>query len=270
MGNYLEAHYNGSYTDYNDHNQPNIYDDLLMGSLRFGHSLAQGRLNFGANNSFRLRDHYNRHDVMFLDFEDLIRGLFQQNSQRVDRHVSEDLTNFLNKDSNKNYGEDLVARNIQRGREVGLLPYHRYRKRFLNLDFPTSWNERPGDFSEDMWRRLKEVYRSPLDIDYFTGGLMENRDSNLPLSRTFLWSLHNYFLNVVRADRYFYTHRNQIGSFTQPQLDEINKRTLGSIICDNMPKLDRITQDVFIPLSNINPLIVCGEAPKLNIKIFLD
>ena len=61
--------------------------------------------------------------------EKLLKGLTRQASRVCDTFASEDVTNFLFKEENKDFGSDLMARNIQRGRDHGLPGYNSFRKK---------------------------------------------------------------------------------------------------------------------------------------------
>ena len=72
----------------------------------------------------------------------------------------------------ENFGEDLLALNIQRGRDHGLPGYNAYRK-VCGLRQMTSWNQRPTEIDAEYWDKLKEVYENIEDIDLYVGGVGE-------------------------------------------------------------------------------------------------
>ena len=75
-----------------------------------------------------------------------------------------------------NFGEDLVARNIQRGRDHGLPGYCCYYNLHVDKNFNCNngWDKRYNTISQTNWNLLKTIYKTPSDIDVFTGGLAED------------------------------------------------------------------------------------------------
>ena len=79
---------------------------------------------------------------------------------------------FANVDANRRPG-DLVARNIQRGRDHGIPGYDKLRKACGMTDLIGT--EKPEEMSEANWKLLMETYNNdPSQIDGFTAGLAEN------------------------------------------------------------------------------------------------
>ena len=75
-----------------------------------------------------------------------------------------------------NFGEDLVARNIQRGRDHGLPGYCCYYNLHVDKNFNCNngWDKRYNGISQTNWNLLKTIYKNPSDIDVFTGGLAQD------------------------------------------------------------------------------------------------
>lgn len=102
----------------------------------------------------------------------ILGGLMVQNAQTYDPHVTVALSQHVLKNRSHEFGTDLIARNVQRGREHGIPPYSSYR-RICKLAPLTTWSKRPKEILQDTWNKLRSLYKSPLDIDLFTGGLSE-------------------------------------------------------------------------------------------------
>ncbi len=167
-----------------------------------------------------------------------------QNAQSYDRHVSVDFTNFLLKDPHKNFGADLIARNIQRSRDHAIPNYGVYRTYCGLSPLGNNWNQRPSEFLEETWQKLRSIYSSPEDIELFPGGLSELPLSGAVSGPTFNCLKAKQFELLKYGDRFFFTHRNQAGSFTLNQLQSIKRRNLGDVICENSD-IERTTVNVF-------------------------
>ena len=74
----------------------------------------------------------------------------------------------------ENFGEDLLALNIQRARDHGIPAYNAYRKA-CGLRSLTSWSQRPTELEEEVWTKMQEVYDNVEDIDLYVGGIAETR-----------------------------------------------------------------------------------------------
>ena len=72
----------------------------------------------------------------------------------------------------ENFGEDLLALNIQRARDHGIPAYNAYRKA-CGLRSLTSWSQRPTELEEEVWTKMQEVYDNVEDIDLYVGGIAE-------------------------------------------------------------------------------------------------
>ena len=71
------------------------------------------------------------------------------------------------------FGGDLLARNIQRGRDHGIPGFCCYYQLYVdeNFDCNDGWNRQYDGFSQENWNLLSTIYDRPSDIDIFTGGL---------------------------------------------------------------------------------------------------
>ena len=81
-------------------------------------------------------------------------------------------TLFTKVDAHKRPG-DLVARNIQRGRDHGIPGYDKLRTACGMTDLIGT--EKPREINEANWRKLMQTYNNdPSQIDGFTAGLAED------------------------------------------------------------------------------------------------
>ena len=84
--------------------------------------------------------------------------------------------------------------------------YVNYRE-ICGLPVPSDWNDKPTDISQQNWDNLKLVYNSVTDIDAFTGGVSEDSIPDGVVGRTFGCIIANQFQNLMKGDRFFFTHK---------------------------------------------------------------
>ena len=101
-------------------------------------------------------------------------GAANQTAPTCDLQAGDAIRNslFTNVDAHKRPG-DLVARNIQRGRDHGIPGYDKLRKACGMTDLIGT--EAPEEISTGTWAKLMEIYNNdPSQIDGFTAGLAES------------------------------------------------------------------------------------------------
>ncbi|KAJ4448745.1 hypothetical protein ANN_00136 [Periplaneta americana] len=135
---------NGFTKLYDDTLNPSITNVFATAAFRFGHSLIQSHMQgftrFGnVRQNLELSHHQFTPFVLYEDgaLDNFVRGLSTQPSQRFDRFFSKQLTDHLFQ-GDLDFGLDLVALNIQRGRDHGLPPYNDWRE-VCGLPRAKSW-----------------------------------------------------------------------------------------------------------------------------------
>lgn len=110
---------------YNPNEDASMKNEFSTAAFRFGHSLVQGRFYLADPVTMKLAGEFNLRNAFFNrslyvdNFLSIVSGLILQPGQRMDRFVTEDLSQFLFF-NNEAVAGDLFARNIQRGRDHGL------------------------------------------------------------------------------------------------------------------------------------------------------
>ena len=175
-------------TTYNPKVNPSIENGFATAAFRFGHSMLQGATWVKNHITDERKIELIRDNLMVNDnyvavngVDDIMYGLTQQPAEKMDAHVTEDVTNFLFKEEGAAHGGDLVARNIQRGRDHSLPSYLDYRAKFAGNkddsrrreDLKRRCLKEPNGITFKAWKSLMEIYNDPEDIDLFTGGLLE-------------------------------------------------------------------------------------------------
>ena len=100
-------------------------------------------------------------------------GLATQPSQKFDNVLSEQVTNHLLQPKDKNFGLDLVALNIQRGRDHGLQGYNAFRE-LCGLGKAKSFDRLANLIPRKIVQKMKEIYETVDDVDLFIGGISES------------------------------------------------------------------------------------------------
>lgn len=257
-------------TKYEDKMDPSITNAFATAAYRFGHSMIQGLINIldevsGAHiDSFALRDNYFDLTHYFgtngEGMERLIKGLITQAAQTNDRFLTEDVTNFLFP-GGANFGSDLVARNIQRGRDHGLPGYNEFRA-FCGMKRACSWADTPPEMSPANWRRLSTIYDHPDDVDLYTAGIAEENYAGGALGRTFACIVGRQFKALKDGDRFFFTHDE---SFTDEQIKSIKRRTMRDILCENTG-IQNLQENVFVSQGERKS---CRRTNRINLNLFV-
>ena len=98
--------------------------------------------------------------------------------------------------SGADFGGDLIARNIQRGRDHGIPGFCCYYQLFVDSNFncDDGWENRYNDISQANWNLLRTIYDKPSDIDIFTGGLAQGPFNGGLTGQVFLQLKCKFFL----------------------------------------------------------------------------
>ena len=128
-------------SDYKWSTDPAMTNEFATAAFRYGHSMIQPTIRMLAIDdptnevgSYNLRDVFFEDDFYVNNFDNVLMGLIYLPAQTNDAEVGEDLTNHLFANV-LGVGTDLVARNLQRGRDHGLPGFCCYYKKMQDDDF---------------------------------------------------------------------------------------------------------------------------------------
>ncbi|MGI9533348.1 MAG: peroxidase family protein, partial [Thermodesulfobacteriota bacterium] len=172
--------------------------------------------------------------------EPLLRGLANQECQKIDIKIIDDVRNFLFGPPGSG-GFDLASLNIQRGRDHGLSSYNDVREE-LGFGRVTSFAEISSD--PDTQSRLSEAYSNVDDIDLWSGGLAEDPLPNSHLGELFSFIVKLQFIQLRDGDRYWYERyldNDEIADIENTTLSDIIRRNtdIGSELPDNVFKISK-------------------------------
>lgn len=263
-------------TDYDPDINADIANSFAAAAFRFGHSEVADYLHritkMGAVDADDMTTVF---DNPFLFYDngtigDLARGGSAQYARDVDPYFSEAITNNLFKGENK-FGLDLVALNLQRGRDHGVPGYNFWRE-MCELPKATSFEDLESDMREGVLSDLEAVYSHVDDIDLFIGGLAERPLTGGLLGPTLTCIITDQFVRIKRGDRYWYEYQDMPGgAFTPEQLQGLHSVSLARLLCDNVPELLSIQRWPLrhVSASNIKSLCNNPEAfPQLDLTLW--
>lgn len=125
-----------------------------------------------------------------------------------------------------------------------------------NLKFPkfreicglqplTSFTSPLPDFSQATLTKLQSVYASIVDIDLFTGGLLEKSVPGGVVGPTFACIIGQQFKQLMYGDRHFFTHSDQEGSLSAKDFAWAKGRTFRDVLCDTTD-IEMLQANVFL------------------------
>ncbi|XP_071870045.1 uncharacterized protein [Bombus fervidus] len=276
----LELLKKGYYEGYDPTVKPAIANAFSTAAYRFGHSLVQQSfVRFNSdhqpifNNVSIHNEFMNPANLETAGSVDrLLLGLINQNAQRRDEHISEELTNHLFQTPRFPFGMDLASINIQRGRDHGIPPYVRWREPCA-LSPIKNFDDLERVMPPSTARRFKLVYSSVEDIDLFTGGLAEKSVKSGLVGPTFACIIGQQFNNIRRGDRFWYENSQQESSFTPGQLQQIRRVTLAQVLCSTMDNIETIQPFVFLTQDTLkNQRRPCNDSiiGQLNLESWVE
>ena len=118
---------------YKSNVDPSITNAFATAAFRFGHSLIRSFVSMidhvtNAMEDYRLKDNFFDSTFYETRMNAILNGMINSNAESFDANVVEDVTESLFVGTHDfPAGTDLVARNIQRGRDHGLPGYNKYR-----------------------------------------------------------------------------------------------------------------------------------------------
>ena len=289
LGHDAMSHYNlwpvidGYGPGYKPAIDPRVTNEMATAAFRFGHSLVPEQLTRIAVEKDKVSRERNKLQSFVFSarkvanetglMEGLLWGFLQQAGEASDAYFSKAIQDHLFEGDNVG-GVDLIALNIQRGRDHGIGGYNLYREacgKRRAADFDDLKDSIPAEELEV----LKSIYAHVDDIDLFVGGVMERRDPDAGglNGPTFTCIIADGFARLKHGDRFFYdSGDDKDNRFTEAQLAEIRKTSLARIYCDNVDGIEEIQPQAFLLpcLTNNQPQPCRGSPniPAVNLKVF--
>ncbi|XP_011199103.2 peroxidase isoform X1 [Bactrocera dorsalis] len=251
------------------------YAEFAAAAFRYSHnqipgwfSLVSSRRNF--NRTLRLSNHFDRPENLNLiwdsdNFDSLIRGLSTQLQKRPDSNIDKEIKHYFDRKSFEEYGTDLKAIDIQRGRDYGLPSYNDMRV-YCGLSRAYDWAGFSNEISPDKIMFIEKMYASPDDVDLAIGGSLESHAPESILGPTFQCIIGRQFVNARTGDRFFFERYQPLSGFSKDQLAEIRKASLAQLFCNNADFLQDIQTNAFIFPNIRNNLRNCKSLPQVDLS----
>jgi len=221
-----------------------IAQEFSTAAYRFGHSMVSPQiLRLKRNGRPVPQGHLSLRDAFFnpstlteTGLEPIFRGLAAQRARAIDNMVIDELRNFLFGPPGAG-GFDLVALNIQRGRDHGLATYYDARIIF-GLKPPRRFEDITSN--AQVVARLEDLYGQVKKVDLWVGGLAEDHVRGSQLGGLFHAIVTDQFERLRDCDRLWYER-----VYSGAKLDEIRSTTLADVIRRNMRVGSELPDDVF-------------------------
>jgi peroxidase len=156
-----------------------------------------------------------------LGIDPLLKYLASDNAQEVDTQVVDAIRNMLFGPPGSG-GQDLLALDIQRGRDHGLADYNTARQAY-GLPAVTSFGQISSD--PNVQAQLQALYGSVDNIDLLVGALAEDHMPGSAVGPTFQAILVDQFERTRAGDRLWFEN-----TFSGPELDALERVTLADVI----------------------------------------
>uniref|UniRef100_A0A0P5JUL6 Chorion peroxidase n=1 Tax=Daphnia magna TaxID=35525 RepID=A0A0P5JUL6_9CRUS len=259
---------------YDQNINPTVTNEFATAAFRVGHSLVQGIIEgftaFGSQTqSLLLHQHQSKPFELYEDtgVDTLVRGLLMQPAQKMDRAFTDELKNRLFQ-GKQSFGMDLIALNLQRGRDHGLPPYNDYRE-LCGRPRANQWQDLLDVIDQRVVQEMSRIYNSIDDVDLFIGGVSERQVEGALLGPTFLCLIGDQFARLRRGDRLFYEEAT--AQFTQQQLATLRSIGLARILCDNGDDIKSIQSSAFLRSDVQNRRRPCqgsSDIPELDLTLW--
>lgn len=181
----------------------------------------------------------------------VLRGVLEERSQRIDSKVVDGLNLFLFTEDGGLTGFSLPERNILRGRDHGIDTYINVRDAVLGdidaADFIGSTDFSIITSDVELQEELASVYGTVDKVDLWVGGIVEDyAGPNVTIGATFQAILVDQFSRIRDGDEFFYLNRE-----FSPEILEIIENTQLSDVIMRSGGVDHVQRDALLASERI-------------------
>ena len=235
-----------AYDGYRSDIDPSITTEFSTVFYRMGHSLIPSEVlrveedgSTSSEGNLELRDAFFRSDRLVSEggIDSILRGAATQLMEEFDVKMIDDLRNFLFGAPGSG-GFDLVALNIQRGRDHGLGNYNHVREA-IGLPAVSDFSEVTSD--TELVENLRASYGELSLLDAWTAMFAEDKVSGASVGLSTQMALVRQFTDLRDGDRFWFEND---GGLSDEEKQEIRETRLSDVIKRNT-EIESIQDNVF-------------------------
>ncbi len=236
------------YEGYDSSVDPTIATEFSTAAFRFGHSTLNDDIEFFDNDGREVHDAVELKDAFFnpmlldeIGIDAILKYDASSQSQEIDLEVVDSLRNFLFGAPGAG-GFDLVALNIQRGRDHGLNDYNTTRQAY-GLDAVESFADITSDV--ELQEKLESLYGDVDNIDLWVGLMAEDHLRGASVGELTSTIIADQFQRLRDGDRFYYEN-----VFEGQELRAIEQTSLADVIERNTT-VEGLQENVFFMLAEV-------------------
>ncbi|MCO8123065.1 dockerin type I domain-containing protein [Stieleria sp. TO1_6] len=244
-----------AYDGYDPTVNPGIANEFSTAAFRFGHSTLNDDIEFFDNDGRAIGDEVELKDAFFnaslleeTGIDSILKYDASSQSQEIDLAVVDSLRNFLFGPPGAG-GLDLVAMNIQRGRDHGLADYNSTRAAY-GLDPVESFSDITSDI--DLQGKLASLYGDVDNIDLWVGLMAEDHLRDASVGELTATIIADQFQRTRDGDRFYYEN-----VYSGSELRSINQTTLADVIERNTD-VEGLQENVFFMRAEVRGQVTAG------------
>ena len=244
------------YKGYDASVNPTARNEFQVAAFRYGHSQANDVVfravheDTGSGRKRVMIESKNMHESYFQTqrlireggVDPVVRGITTQVAQAIDSHAADSVRNFLfgpRQVAASAHGLDLVATNIQRGRDHGIPDYNTVRTSY-GLPPRESFSDITSNASRAS--KLEMLYGSVDDLDLFVAGLCEDKVAG-SLGETFARIVEDQFVAMRDGDSHWFE-----ATLDEKSAESVRKHSgFADILTRNVPGFEHEGDIFFAP-----------------------